>query len=151
MTDVNPLALRFARINAAAAGVGAETFECSSLDLIQGELDIVTANPPYIIDPECRLYRNGGAMHGGQVSLDMARMALGRLAPAGRLILYTGSAVIDGQDALKCALYKESEARGYSIAYRELDPDVFGEELEKAAYRDVERIALIAAVVTRPA
>jgi methylase of polypeptide subunit release factors len=151
MTDVNPLALRFARINACAAGVTADTLECSSLDFVDGEIDIVTANPPYIIDPDCRLYRDGGGMHGAQVSFDMAKMALGRLAPGGRLILYTGSAIVNGEDALKRALSRESEARGYSVAYRELDPDVFGEELENDAYRDVERIALVAAVITRQA
>ena len=32
----------------------------------------------------------------------------------------------------------------------EIDPDVFGEELESPAYRDVERIALVAALIDRP-
>lgn len=60
MTDVNALALRFSRINAAAAGVSIESSECRLLDSIEGELNIITANPPYIIDPDCRLYRDGG-------------------------------------------------------------------------------------------
>lgn len=151
MTDINPLALRLARINAAAAKVKTETFECSTLDAIEGELDIVTANPPYIIDPDCRLYRDGGAMHGGQVSLDMARMTLDRLAPGGRMILYTGSAIVGGEDALEQALSWEAHARDFDLRYREIDPDVFGEELETAVYSDVERIALVAAVISRPA
>jgi hypothetical protein len=151
MTDINPLALRFARINAKAAGVDAETFACDTLEAIDGEFDIVTANPPYIIDPGSRLYRDGGGMHGGQVSVDMTRMALDRLAPGGRMILYTGSAIVDGADELKRALAWEASAREFDLGYRELDPDVFGEELEQPAYRDVERIALVAAVITRPA
>jgi len=30
------------------------------------------------------------------------------------------------------------------VDYRELDPDVFGEELDRSAYRNVERIAVVA-------
>ena len=37
-----------------------------------------------------------------------------------------------------------------TLRYEELDPDIFGEELETPAYRDVERIALVSAVITRP-
>jgi hypothetical protein len=35
------------------------------------------------------------------------------------------------------------------LRYRELDPDIFGEELEKQAYADVERIAAVAAIATK--
>jgi len=150
MIDINPLALRFARINAKAAGVEAWTFEDSTLAPITGKIDVVIANPPYIIDSERRLYRDGGTMHGGQVSLDMAKMALDRLAPGGRLILYTGSAIVDGQDALNQALSWEAAARKFDLHYRELDPDVFGDELDNAAYCDVERIALVSAVISCP-
>lgn len=149
MTDVNAAALSLARINAAAAGVSAETFETDRLDGIPGEINLVTANPPYIIDEGGRLYCDGGGMHGGQVALDMARMALARLAPGGRLILYTGSAIVRGEDALHAALAEAASAAGCALRYRELDPDVFGEELDKPAYRDVDRIALVAAVMTR--
>jgi methylase of polypeptide subunit release factors len=149
MTDVNPDALRCARINAAAAGIGAHTHESDSLDPIVGDIHLATANPPYIIDEEGRMYRDGGAMHGGQVSLDMAVMALRRLAPGGRLILYTGSAIVRGEDALQTALAAAARDHGCTVRYREIDPDVFGEELENAPYRDVDRIALVAAVLTR--
>jgi methylase of polypeptide subunit release factors len=150
MTDVNPAALRLARVNAAAADVAAEAFESATLEPIRGEIDVVTANPPFIIDAQSRLYRDGGGMHGGQVSLDMARMGLDRLAPGGRLILYTGSAIVDGDDGLRRALVRETYSRGFELRYWELDPDIFGEELETDAYRDVDRIALVAAIITRP-
>jgi len=149
LTDVNPAALRFARINAAAAGIAAQLHETDTLDPVPGAIDIATINPPYIIDDEARLYRDGGAMHGGQVALDMAVMAMRRLAPAGRLILYTGSAIVRGQDALKAALDAAACDHDATMRYREIDPDVFGEELENPAYRDVDRIALVAAVITR--
>lgn len=149
LTDVNPAALRFARINARAAGIVAQVYETDALAAVRGDIDVATANPPYIIDGDGRLYRDGGAMHGGEVSLAMAVMAMQRLAPAGRLILYTGSAIVRGEDALQAALAKAAAAHGCTMRYREIDPDVFGEELDNPAYRDVDRIALVAAVVTR--
>ncbi|RZF64650.1 class I SAM-dependent methyltransferase [Sphingomonas populi] len=150
-TDINPRALRFARINAAAAGVTIDAYHAPTLDPLDGVFDVVTANPPYIIDADSRLYRDGGGMHGAQISFDMTRMALDRLAPGGRMILYTGSAIVAGGDALKQALADDVSPRGYGLAYRELDPDVFGEELDQPGYADVERIALVAALITRPA
>ena len=38
----------------------------------------------------------------------------------------------------------EPRLRGTRHDYRELDPDVFGEELERPAYAQVERIAVVA-------
>ena len=149
MTDINPAALRLARINAAAAGIDARAVESGDLAFLDGAIDIATANPPYIIDAGARAYRDGGGMHGGQISLDMARMATERLAPGGRLILYTGSAILAGADPLHAALAAMAEARGCTMRYREIDPDIFGEELDGPAYRDVDRIALIAAVIDR--
>lgn len=145
MTDVNPEALRLASINARAAGVSAQTVLGTDISAIGGPIETMLANPPYIIDGSDRAYRNGGGMHGGQVALDMARMAFDRLAPGGRMILYTGSAIVKGRDALRTAL----EALGGSIRYREIDPDVFGEELDNPGYGDVDRIALVAAILTK--
>ena len=149
-TDVNPDAIRLARINALAAGVDLELFTGEGLGAVAGPIDLVTANPPYIIDEAGRLYRDGGGLHGGQVALDMAAEGVGRLAPGGRLILYTGSAIVGGEDRLGQALQRLAREHGCSLRYRELDPDVFGEELESEAYRDVERIALVAGVIARP-
>lgn len=76
-------------------------------------------------------------------------MAAGRLAPGGRVILYTGSAIVRGEDRLRDALEALAGERGLKLRYREIDPDIFGEELEQPAYAGVDRIALIAAVLTR--
>jgi methylase of polypeptide subunit release factors len=149
LTDVNPLALSFARINARAAGIAVDLFETDGLDAVPGGIDIATANPPYIIDPQRRLYRDGGGMHGGEVSLAMAGMAVPRLASGGRLILYTGSAIVRGRDALCEALAGLAGEAGCSMRYREIDPDVFGEELANESYAAVDRIALVAAVIER--
>lgn len=151
MTDINPAALRFARINATAAGITPTLVEGADLSGVADAIDLATANPPYIVDDSERAYRHGGGMHGCQVALDMARMAVERLAPGGRLILYTGSAIVDGDDPLHAALATLASESGSTLRYRELDPDVFGEELSGPAYADVDRIALVAAVVTQAA
>jgi hypothetical protein len=149
LTDINPGALRLAGINASHNRIEAACLLSDKLAGVAPGLDVVLANPPYIIDPEGREYRDGGDLHGGQISLDMAVAAAERLAPGGRLILYTGSAIIDGQDPLRDALASALSLRGCSLRYREIDPDVFGEELDGPAYRDVDRIALVAAIAVR--
>ena len=149
LTDVNPLALRYARINAAAAGVEVETIEGDSLADVADPIDLAIANPPYIIDDLGRAYRDGGDLHGGAVSLEMARMAVARLAPGGRLLLYTGAAIIEGDNPLARALEELAAQQGLVFACRETDPDVFGEELENPAYRDADRLAVILATFQR--
>ncbi len=147
MTDINPAALRFAQANAQAAGVAARFVEGDDLSGIRGDLDLVLANPPYIIDPAGRAYRDGGELHGAGVALSMACEAVPRLAPGGRFLLYTGSAIVRGADGLHDRLVQLAAAEGCRLRYEEIDPDVFGEELETAAYADVERIALVTAVI----
>ena len=44
------------------------------------------------------------------------------------------------------ALGRLADERDLALRYREIDPDVFGEELEQAAYADVDRIAAVGAV-----
>jgi methylase of polypeptide subunit release factors len=148
-TDVNARALRLAEINAAAAGVTIETVESDTLEPIAGSLDLVLANPPYIIDSKGRAYRDGGGMHGGEAALDMAREGMAKLAPGGRLILYTGAAITRGQDRLGSALAALAQESGAALDYFEIDPDVFGEELDNPEYQDVDRIAVVGAVFTR--
>ena len=79
----------------------------------------------------------------------MATAAAERLAPGGRLILYTGSAIVAGQDRLHAALASALATRGCMLRYREIDPDVFGEELAGPLYAEVDRIALVAAIATK--
>ena len=149
LSDVNPAALRLAATNAAHAGLDVEIVEGAGLDSVQGPIDLVLANPPYMIDEGNRAYRDGGGMHGAQLSLDWTLEGARRLEPGGHLLLYTGVAMVDGRDALLEALADQLPTFDCSLRYWELDPDVFGEELEKAGYQDVERIAAIGAVITR--
>ncbi|KHS42007.1 MULTISPECIES: methyltransferase [Novosphingobium] len=149
MTDINPNALRLARINACAAGIRVRSVQGETLDGVRGPIDIALANPPYMIDRKARAYRDGGDMHGGQVAYDMAVATVERLSSGGKFILYTGSAILRGQDHLREALGAMASGYDCDLRYREIDPDVFGEELETDAYAAVERIALISAVFTR--
>lgn len=148
-TDINASALEFATVNAAAAGVIVET-RCG--DILAGfrePIDVALANPPYIIDAERRAYRDGGGMHGAELSLRIVATVLPQLAAGGRFILYTGSAIVDGQDAFRDAARALAEQQRCALRYREIDPDVFGEELANPAYAKVERIAAVAAIFDR--
>ncbi|MDB5446041.1 MAG: methyltransferase, partial [Phenylobacterium sp.] len=151
LSDVNPKALRLTRVNAAHAGVPLETVQAPDLDGLPEGLDLILANPPYIAGDPKQTYQDGGDLLGARTSLNWARDALGKLAPGGRFLLYTGSAILHGgRDPVRGALSELAEAAGARLSYRELDPDVFGEELEKPAYREAERIAAVGAVLARP-
>jgi methylase of polypeptide subunit release factors len=152
LTDINPHALRLAAINWVMAHLGPVYF--AVCDAIPEELpghappvDCIIANPPYIADAAHRAYRDGGAMHGAEVSLVWARLAAERLPSGGAFLLYTGSAIVNGEDRLKAALHETLSE--FDVRYRELDPDVFGDELEREDYADVERIAAVGVVAVK--
>ena len=149
MTDVNPAALRLARINAIAANVAACTARSDVLQQVEGSFDLAIANPPYLVDDERRVYRHGGEMLGAGLSLRIAREAAERLNPGGRLLLYTASAIVRGVDAFADQVVPMLQAQDCTVAYEEIDPDVFGEELERPAYRGVDRIAVVGVVAVK--
>jgi methylase of polypeptide subunit release factors len=149
LMDVNRSALALAKVNASHAGVIAEFVEAESIAGVPGIIDLAIANPPYIVDDDRRSYRHGGDMHGARLSLDWTIAAARRIEGGGRVLLYTGAAIVAGRDALREALEQALPALGCTLRYRELDPDVFGEELDRPAYADVERIAVIGAVVEK--
>lgn len=151
MTDINPLAVRFARINATLAGCDHAEVHCVDLAArLEGPFDAIIANPPYIIDPDHRLYRDGGDL-GITVALRMVAAALPLLAPDGCLVLYTGAPIVDGRDLLAEALAPLIRSAGRLAHYDELDVDVFGSELASQVYTKarVERLAVVAVTVGR--
>ena len=152
LADINPRALQFAAANAALAGQGGVVFaQGDLLATVEGAFDLIVANPPYLNDAGKRTYRHGGGRFGEALSARIVREGLERLVPGGRLVLYTGVAIADGEDALLSQLQRHLDQRGWPWRYRELDPDVFGEELDEPVYADAERIAAVALVVERPA
>jgi hypothetical protein len=150
LVDANQEALRLARINAAAAGTHVETILADKLAGVEGAFDLVIANPPFIMDEGGPAYRDGGEMLGARLSYDWAMEAARRLPPGGSMLLYTGSAIVAGRDALREALEEGLAPLGCVLDYQEIDPDIFGEQLDQPAYACVERIAAVGAVVTRP-
>jgi methylase of polypeptide subunit release factors len=152
LTDINPKALEFARVNVALADVRGVSFRVGSLfDSISEPIDVLLANPPYLVDPDARVYRHGGGELGTGLSSRIVVEGLPRVAPGGTLILYTGSPIVDGIDIFWNSIEPTLRGGNYSYEYSELDPDVFGEELEMDAYAGVERIAVVALVLRKPA
>ncbi|MNC70883.1 hypothetical protein D3C75_1217420 [compost metagenome] len=86
---------------------------------------------------------------GEALSLRIVRESLPRLDSGGSLVLYTGVAMVAGQDPFLDAVLPMLTGDAFGWTYRELDPDVFGEELLKPGYECVERIAVVALTVTR--
>lgn len=143
LADINAAALVFARVNATLAGIPVELVQSDVLAGVTGSVDAVIANPPYMRDPLGRTYRDGGGALGEGLAVRIVRQALERLRPGGRLLLYTGSAVVDGRDTVRDLVEPLCRGRHSVFEYEELDPDVFGEQLEAPGYEDVERIAAI--------
>lgn len=146
--DINPLAISFAEANARINGLEPVCFAHGDLfDAVEGNFDLIVANPPYLVDNLNRVYRNGGGQLGAALSEKIVAQGVSRLAPGGRLMVYTGVAIAGGVDQF---LENTSTALGHiglPFRYWELDPDVFGEELDTPAYGHVDRIAAVALVV----
>ncbi|MBD9677831.1 class I SAM-dependent methyltransferase [Pseudomonas sp. PDM18] len=148
--DINPRALDFTRANAYLAGIDdLQIRQSNLLDHIDGQFDLIVANPPYLLDPDERTYRHGGGELGGGLSLRIVETALRRLNVGGTLLLYTGAAVVNGEAPLCRQLDTLLSDRPVSWHYEEMDPDVFGEELDSSAYQHAERIAAVRLTVKR--
>ncbi len=150
LSDINRRALRFSRINALLNGIdNVEVVESDRFEKLAASFDVIIANPPYLVDPLERLYRHGGGLLGSKLSLEIVRQAVDHLAPAGRLVLYSGSAIVNGVDQLHTALSQALDKRNVRFEYEEIDPDVFGEELDHWPYDRADRIAVIGLTVDR--
>jgi len=151
-SDINPAALRLARANAVHAGLDVMFQLGDGLPVTADALDLIVANPPYVAGESGRTYKDGGGDLGERLALDWAAAAMERLAPGGRMILYTGSPVrAGGRDVVREGLEALVGEARFTLDYAELDPDVFSGELRRAPYADVERIAAVGAVLRRSA
>ena len=148
LSDINPKALRYSRINAALNGVANVRAVLSDVfEKINEGANLVISNPPYLVDGAARLYRHGGGEFGFDLSLRIVKEGIDRLYPGGALFLYTGAPIVDGCDLFLDAVRPHLDALDCRYGYEEIDPDVFGEELERPPYDRVDRIAVVALTV----
>ena len=147
LADINELALEYARVNVELNGVtNAEIVKSDVLHGIDGTVELVISNPPYLIDEQARLYRDGGGKFGEGLSVEIVRQAAARVGAGSRILIYTASAIVGGTDTFRESV--EPLVGGHAITYREIDPDVFGEELARDTYSRVDRIAVVSLDVT---
>lgn len=149
--DINERALRLTRVNAQLAGTTrVAAINSNLLHGLDGEFDLIISNPPYVQDPDERTYRHGGGALGAGLSLDIVDAAIARLAPGGALLLYTGVAIVDGADPFQREAGARLDRAGFSWAYEEIDPDIFGSELSSDAYATADRLAAVLLRAQRP-
>jgi release factor glutamine methyltransferase len=93
-TDVSPDALALARENAERCGLAVELRRASLLDGIEGPLDLVVSNPPYVLaseldelQPEVRDWEPQLATIADGQTEALVRAAADVLAPGGALVL----------------------------------------------------------------
>jgi hypothetical protein len=71
------------------------------------------------------------------------------LNPGGTLLLYTGTAIVNGVDRFRLVVERKLRSSGVQWRYTEIDPDVFGEELLCSAYADADRIAALTLLINQ--
>ena len=145
VADLNPKALLYSQINASFAGLNHIYPVSSNLFAhLDGQFDFIFANPPYLMDADQRQYRHGGnQLDGNELAFNIVKEGIQRLNPQGCLFLYTGVAIrADGNRFLEQLEKLIASQPKIHWSYKEIDPDVFGEELEQPAYQHIERIAL---------
>ena len=71
---------------------------------------------------------------------------LGALQGLKQTLLNAGSR-LTGRSVPEAPLFKALD--GFDVSYREIDPDVFGEELEREDYADVDRVAVVGLVAVK--
>ncbi|QBE67536.1 class I SAM-dependent methyltransferase [Pseudoduganella lutea] len=149
--DINARAMHLCRINAQLAELDNVVVRHSNLlQDVPGEFDLIVSNPPYLLDKSERAYRHGGGELGAGLSLALTKQALSRLAPGGSLLLYTGVAMLHNDDPFLRRIEPLLAHAGMSWQYEEIDPDVFGEELDTPAYAEADRIAAVWLKASKP-
>lgn len=83
--DINQRALQFSRLNAALNGLDVQFFESNALAEAQGQVDLVTLNPPFAPAPTgtSELYRAGGST--GEAVTESVVKGLDRILEPGGL------------------------------------------------------------------
>ncbi|CAN5125482.1 class I SAM-dependent methyltransferase [soil metagenome] len=150
LSDINPLALQLAKVNAAFQGASPDLVLCSGVPAAGEGFDLIVADPPYVGGRSEPVYSRGGGERGEALALRWLEEALPRLRPGGRMLLYTGVAIVGGRDLVKAAFEAICATAGCASSYCELDPDIFPSLLLKPDYWGVDRVAAVGAVAVAP-
>ena len=150
IADINRNALAFSAVNATLNDLPKARIVLSDvLGEVEEAADVIITNPPYLVDEERRLYRHGGGELGIALALRITEESMAKLVPGGRLVLYSGTPIVNGTDVLLESLRSVLQLYASDFVYEEIDPDVFGEELDRPAYADVDRIAAVGLTVIK--
>lgn len=143
LVDINPLALRFARVNAALANQGCDIVASEDLDDYLAGADRIIAFPPFLNDVNGTQYFHGGGSFGEALSVRIVAAALRTLPAGGQLLLYGGATMIEGVDMFWQMLKPLLQNAAVELEYAELDPDIETARLQTPEYFYAERIAAI--------
>jgi len=148
--DINPTALRFTAVNASLAKAdNVVAYHSDILAGTTGEFDLIVANTPYMKDSKERAYRHGGEQRGSELSVRRLAQATVGLAPRGRVRRRPRAPTGYRAHLVLEQARKWVDRPDLAWSYREMDPDVFGEELETETYQEADRIAAVVLTVTR--
>ena len=117
---------------------------------LEGNFDLIFANPPYLMDSAERQHRHGGnELDGTDLAFDILKQGITHLSKNGSLFLYTGVAIrSSGNNFLVAVDAWIENYPSFKYTYEEIDPDVFGEELDEMAYQQIDRIAVALVKIT---
>jgi len=149
MNDLNQKALDATLVNSQVSNVAVNILAGDIFEVLQGEFDLIISNPPYMKDESGRAYRDGGEQLGLDLSLRIFETAVKHLASGGTLLLYTGVAMTSDVDPFLATITPLLDHIDCTWFYEEIDPDIFGEELELPTYAQAHRIAAVGLVVTK--
>lgn len=149
MNDINATALDLTRVNGQVAGTPLHILNGDIFEVLNENFDLIIANPPYMSDGSGRAYRDGGAHLGLDLSIRIFKTAFEHLAPGGKLILYTGVAMTSQSDPFLATVMPLLSDENCTWSYEEIDPDIFGEELEIPIYSNAYRIAAVGLMVRK--
>jgi len=143
-SDINQNALALARINAEINRVeNVQFIESDLFAAIEGDFDLVTANPPFIFEDGGKAYSDGGGNLGLEISLRIVAASISRLRINGRLLLYTGVPIQNGCDHFCQEVRQLCQQQQVDLRYEEIDPDIFSTELRRTCHQATDRIAAV--------
>ncbi len=149
LSDINAKAVRYSVINAALNRVSnVRTVVGDLFENIEETADYIICNPPFLVDDAKRAYRHGGNDIGTELSVRILKESMTRLRSGGRVLIYTASPVLNGEHLFLQKAKPILSDCAHSYRWEEVDPDIFGEELEGDAYRHVDRLAAVVLTVT---